>query len=168
MYFKPSWISKSARVHCSYYNVVGKNERPILTIKSPKNCIFPKGLTHAFGAKNVNFFLYLFSVKIRLVIVLLNDFVEKKETFLSIKKTECFQSPKTRIFQKGLTHAFDKKIPISSLFRFGQNKTRKNALRLCREKSITQCLCRKKRKPFLTIKNRIFQSPKNRIFFRRG
>ena len=85
-----------------------KNERPILTIKSPKNCIFPKGLTHAFGAKNVNFFLYLFSVKIRLVIVLLNDFVEKKETFLSIKKT-VFQSPKTRILQKGLTHAFDQK-----------------------------------------------------------
>ena len=27
---------------------------------------------------------------------------------------------------------------------------------------------KKKKKPFLTIKNRIFQSPKNRIFFQRG
>ena len=110
MYFKPSWISKSVRVHCSYYNVVGKNERPILAVKSPKNCIFPKGLTHAFGPKNVILFLFEY------------------------KKDRLFQSPKTRIFPKGLTHAFDKKIPIASLFRFGQNKTRNNALRLCREK----------------------------------
>ena len=101
MYFKPSWISKSERVHCSYYNIVGKNERPTLTIKSPKNCIFPKGLTHAFGAKNVNFSLYLFSVKIRLVIVLPNDFVEKKEIFLSIKKTKFFKVQKLPFFKRG-------------------------------------------------------------------
>ena len=101
MYFKPSWISKSATVHCSYYNVVEKNERPILTIKSPKNCIFPKGLTHPFGGKNVNFFLYLFLVKIRLVIVLLNDFVEKKETFLSIKKTDFFKVQRRAFFKRG-------------------------------------------------------------------
>ena len=134
MYFKPSWISKSATVHCSYYNVVEKNERPILTIKSPKNCIFPKGLTHPFGGKNVNFFLNLFLVKIWLVIVSLNDLCREERNLFEYKKDRLFQSPKTRIFQKGLTHAFDKKIPISSLFIFGQNKTRKNALRLCREK----------------------------------
>ena len=101
MYFKPSWISKSATVLCSYYNVVEKNERTILTIKSPKNCIFPKGLTHPFGGKNVNFFLYLFLVKIRLVIVLLNDFVEKKETFLSIKKTDFFKVQRRAFFKRG-------------------------------------------------------------------
>ena len=82
-----------------------KNERPILTIKSPKNCIFPKGLTHAFGAKNVNFFLYLFSVKIRLVIVWLNDFVEKKETILSIKKQN-FSKSKNSHFSKGFNPCF--------------------------------------------------------------
>ena len=50
-----------------------KKEKPFLTIKSPKNSIFPKrGLTHAFGPKKKNF-LYLFSVKTRLVIVLFND-----------------------------------------------------------------------------------------------
>ena len=88
MYFKPSWISKSARVQCSYYNFVGKKEKPFLTIKKAKNRIFPKGLTHAFGPKNANF--YFVSVKTRLVIVLLNNFVEKKETFLSIKKKKEF------------------------------------------------------------------------------
>ena len=66
----------------------GKKEKPFLAIKKAKNRIFPKGLTHAFGPKNANF--YFVSVKTRLVIVLLNDFVEKKETFLSIKKKKEF------------------------------------------------------------------------------
>ena len=38
-----------------------KKEKPFLTIKSPKNSIFSKrGLTHAFGPKNVNFSLFVF------------------------------------------------------------------------------------------------------------
>ena len=37
--------------------------------QSPKNCIFLEGLTHAFGQK-MQFFSYLFSVKIRLEIML--------------------------------------------------------------------------------------------------
>ena len=56
---------------------------------------------------------------------MLNDFAQEKETFLTLKN---------RIFPKGLTHAFDQKIPISSLVRFDQNKTRNNAQRLCRVK----------------------------------
>ena len=40
----------------------------------------------------------------------------EKKLFLSIK---------TKLF-KGLTHAFGQKMPIFSLFRFGQNKTRKS------------------------------------------
>ena len=48
---------------------------------------------------------------------MLSDFAQEKETFLTLKN---------RIFPKGLTHAFDKKILISSLFRFDQNKTRNN------------------------------------------
>ena len=66
----------------------GKKGKAFLTIKKAKNRIFPKGLTHAFGPKNANF--YFVSVKTRLVIVLLNNFVEKKETFLSIKKKKEF------------------------------------------------------------------------------
>ena len=39
----------------------GKKKKPFLTIESPKNSIFPKrGLTHAFGPKNVNFSLFVF------------------------------------------------------------------------------------------------------------
>ena len=50
---------------------------------SPK-LIFLKGLTHAFGQK-CNFFLYLFSVKIRLEIMF-NKVLYRKETFFSYKK----------------------------------------------------------------------------------
>ena len=46
---------------------------------SPKTCIFPKGLTHAFGQK-MYFFLELFSVKIRLEIMF-NYVIDGKETF---------------------------------------------------------------------------------------
>ena len=78
----------------------GKKEKPFLTVKKAKNRIFPKGLTHAFGPKNANF--YFVSVKTRLVIVLLNDFVEKKETFLSIKKKKNFPNSKKSHFSKGV------------------------------------------------------------------
>ena len=46
---------------------------------SPQNCIFPKGLTHDFGQK-LEFFLYLFLVKIRLEITVTDD-LEKIEAF---------------------------------------------------------------------------------------
>ena len=75
-------------------------KRETFFLKSPKNRIFPKGLTHAFGPKNANF--HMVSVKTRLVIVLLNDFVEKKETFLSIKKKkELSKFRKIAFFQRG-------------------------------------------------------------------
>ena len=70
------------------------------------------------------FFVYLFLEKFRLE-VMLSDFAQEKETFLTLKN---------RIFPKGLAHAFDQKILISSLVRFDQNKTRNNAQRLCRVK----------------------------------
>ena len=81
--------------------------------KSP----FTKGLTHVLVKKMPIFFVYLFLEKFRLE-VMLSDFAQEKETFLTLKN---------RIFPKGLTHAFDQKMPISSLFRFDQNKTRNNA-----------------------------------------
>ena len=52
--------------------------------ESPKNRILPKGLTHAIGEKNTNFFLYLFLVKTRLEIRL-NNVLDTKEPFLTIK-----------------------------------------------------------------------------------
>ena len=41
-------------------------------------------------------------------------------------KNKILQSAKNCIFPKGLTHAFGQKMPNFSLFRFGQNKTRKS------------------------------------------
>ena len=58
--------------------------------------------------KNCNFFLYLFSLKIRLEIMF-NNVLDRKETFLAIKNS-IFQSPKNRIFPKGLTHAFGQRM----------------------------------------------------------
>ena len=41
-----------------------------IIFQSLKKSIFPNGLTHGFGKKNANFFLYLDLVKIRLEIML--------------------------------------------------------------------------------------------------
>ena len=84
--------------------------KPFLVIKttifqSPKNRFFAKGLTHAFSQKNV-FFLFMFSVKIRLQIMFKNV-LDRKKPFMVIK-TSISQSPKKRIFPKGLTYALVK------------------------------------------------------------
>ena len=47
--------------------------------QSPQNHIFPKGLTHAFGQKMPNFSLFLFEIRLE---IMLNNLVEKKKTFL--------------------------------------------------------------------------------------
>ena len=59
---------------------------------------------------------------------MLSDFQEKKKPFLALKKpVRIFESPKNRMFSKGLTHALGQKMPIFTLIRFGQNKTRNNS-----------------------------------------
>ena len=85
--------------------------------ESPKNRIFPKRLTHGFGQ-----YLYLVLVKTTLEIRF-NNVVDRKETFFEYKD-KIFQSPKNHNFPKGFTHAIDQKMPVFSLFVFGQNKTR--------------------------------------------
>ena len=64
----------------------------------PKKSAFPKGLAYAFRQK-MPFFLYLDLVNIRLEIMV-NDFEETKETFLTIKN-RIFQSSKNALFQRG-------------------------------------------------------------------
>ena len=50
----------------------------------------------------------------------------EKKLFLSIK-TKLYKVPKIAFScPKGVTHAFGQKMPNFSLFRFGQNKTRKS------------------------------------------
>ena len=75
-----------------------------------------------FWSKNANFFHYLFSLKIRLEIRFKN-LLDTKEPFFDFKK-KIFECPKNGIFPKGLTHAFGQKMPMFSLFGFGQNNTR--------------------------------------------
>ena len=55
--------------------------------------------------KKCQIFLYLDLVKIRLEKIL-NNFIEKQETFFWTIKTKSFESPKNRIFSKELTPAF--------------------------------------------------------------
>ena len=72
--------------------------------------------------KKCQFFLYVALVTTSLELRF-NDVLERKETFFKYKN-KISQSPKNRSFPKGLTHGFGQKMPILSLFAFGQNKTR--------------------------------------------
>ena len=87
---------------------------------STKNRILPKGLTHAFGQK-YHLFLYLFSVTMRLEIML-NKVWDRKETFFDYKN-KIFQRLNNGIFPKGLTHAFGQKMHFFLSFVFAKNKT---------------------------------------------
>ena len=64
-----------------------------------KKSLFFKGVNPYFLTKNANFILNLNLIKISLEIML-SDFAEKKETFLTIKK-RIFQSSKNALFQRG-------------------------------------------------------------------
>ena len=73
-------------------------------------------------AKICHFFLYLDLIKIRLE-MMLSEFAIKRETSFDLKKYNFSKLKKSHVFSKEVTHAFGQKIPIFSLFRFGQNKT---------------------------------------------
>ena len=60
--------------------------------------------------KSLFFSLFRFDHKKRLEIMLF-DFAEKKDTFLTFKN-RIFQSLRNRIFSKGIIHAFRQKMPI--------------------------------------------------------
>ena len=62
------------------------------------------------------FFLYLLLVKTRLEIIL-NAFVEKKETFFAYNNKKFFEVPKIA-FSKGVNPCFGKKMPFFCLCRF--------------------------------------------------
>ena len=172
--------------------------------------LFFKGVNPYFLPKNANFILNLNLIKISLEIML-SDFAEKRETFLTIKN-RIFQSPKDRIFfQTGRTHAFGQKMPFFSLLdlikitlqimlsdfavkketffdlkkqHFSKSKKSlffkgvnpyflpKNAnfilnlnlIKISLEIMLSDFA--EKRETFLTLKDRIFQSPKNALFQR--
>ena len=94
----------------------GKKREAFFDEKKAQKSHFPKRVNQRFWSKKCQFFLYLISVKTRLVVVLprendsllvlLNDFLEKKETFLSIRKNSFSKSKKSLFFSKGLTPCF--------------------------------------------------------------
>ena len=69
----------------------GKKREAFFDEKKAQKSNFPKRVNPCFWSKKCHFFLYLISVKRRLVVVLLNDFLEKKETFVSIRKKQFFK-----------------------------------------------------------------------------
>ena len=58
---------------------------------------------------------------------MLSEFAIKRETFYDLKKQNVSKFIKSNVISKELTHAFGQEMPIFSLFRCGQNKTRNNA-----------------------------------------
>ena len=105
--------------------------------------------------KKYQFSLYLALVKTTLEIRF-NNVVDRKKTFFEYKN-KIFQSLKNHNFPKGFTHAIDQKMPVLSLFDFGQNKTRK------RFKNVQD----RKKNVLLSIKTNFFKIPKIE-FFQRG
>ena len=88
----------------------------ILVFRGLKNRIFSKGLTHASGKKNCNFFLYLFSFKVRLEIMF-NNVLDRKETFFGNKKFSLSKTHKSHFF-KGVNPFFWLKNVIFSFIYF--------------------------------------------------
>ena len=84
----------------------GNKREAFFDEKKAQKSHFPKRVNPCFWSKKCQVFLYLISVKTRLVIVLLNDFLEKKETFLSIRKNNFSKSKQSLLFSKGLTPCF--------------------------------------------------------------
>ena len=72
--------------------------------------------------KKCQFFHYFVWLKIRLEIRVKNV-LDTKEPFFNYKR-KITKRPKNCIFPEGLTHAFVQKMPILSVFGFGQNKTK--------------------------------------------
>ena len=72
--------------------------------------------------KKCQFFHYFVWLKIRLEIRVKNV-LDTKEPFFDYKRKITKRS-KNCIFPEGLTHAFVQKMPILSVFGFGQNKTK--------------------------------------------
>ena len=70
---------------------------------------FSKGVNPCFGQKMPFFFVYVDLVRIRLKIML-SDFAQEKETFLTTKNN--FSKSKNFAFSKWLTHAFGQKMPF--------------------------------------------------------
>ena len=106
--------------HACNYHAWLTYEKELLL--SPKNLIFVKRFTHAFGQK-MRFFSVFVSSKKKGLEIRFNDVLDRKETCFDYKN-KIFKRLKNHIFSKGLTHAFRQKMEFFSGFVFGQKRTR--------------------------------------------
>ena len=100
--------------HACNYHAWLTYEKELLL--SPKNLIFVKRFTHAFGQK-MRFFSVFVSSKKKGLEIRFNDVLDRKETCFDYKN-RIFKRLKNGIFPKGLTHAFGQKNAIFFLISF--------------------------------------------------
>ena len=95
------------RLEIMLTNFAEKNKVFLTIKKNFQQSHFFKEVSPMLLVKKCNFFLYLFSIKIRIKIRFNND-LDSKQTFCYYKE-KLFHSPKNRIFPRGLTHVFSQK-----------------------------------------------------------
>ena len=95
---------------------------------------------------------------------MLSNFAEKKETFLTIKN-KIFQSPKKSHFSKGLTHAFNQKWLIFSLFTIDQKKKKEKTRIILGDFAEKKNLFLLSKTEFLKFKKSIFFKRVNPCFW---
>ena len=121
--FFPISFSQAKQVRKMSFTIFQNEKTPFQAIKtrSSKNGkidIFPKQLTHGFGAKKA-IFLNFFSQAIQARKMSFTIFQSEKTPFQAIK-TRSSKSRKIDIFPKGLTHRFGPKMAIFETFLFRQ------------------------------------------------
>ena len=119
------------------------------TSKSPKNDIFPKGLTHGFRPKMAILATFLFQA-IQARKMSFTIFQNEKTPFQPIK-TRSSKSRKIDIFPKRLTHGFGPKMAIFPTFFFLGNIGQENVFYDILEQ----------KNAFLGYKNKKFKKSKN-------
>ena len=120
------------------------------SLKSRKNEIFPKWLTHSFGPKMAIFLFYAIQARK----VSFKKFQNKKAPLYAIK-TRNSESRKTDIFAKGLTSGIGQKWPFLNLF-FQAIYARKMFFTIFQDEKT----------PFQAIKTRSLKSRKIDIFLK--
>ena len=118
------------------------------TSKTRKIDIFPKGLTHCFGAKMAIFPTFIFQ-EIQAKKTSFTIFYNEKAPFQATK-TRSSKTRKIDIFPKGLTHGFGQKMAIFPFLFFRKYRPTKCLLRYSRTK---KCLSRLVNKKFKNQKN---------------
>ena len=117
------------RLEIMFNNVLDRKEpffgHKKFSLSKSQKSHFSKGVNPCFWSKTVIFFLYLFSVKIRLEIMF-NNVLDRKEIFFGYKNFNLFQFQKLHFSQGANPCFWSKNVFFFPWVVFGQNKTRNN------------------------------------------